>query len=290
MARGLSLAVAPIRLLPLIALSACFTPPSTTVGSFKDKDPDRPTVAQLIDHVECEIVTAYYPHREDPVWHRLIDDHFTASIDLNLELTQTQGVNETLSWVAPKTYNGQPLHIFAPTITPFANAMEPNVPYSATLAVGLQANGTQDSQFDVQHPLNLDALLADQSLEQRNQTCEAGYKPKVSGEWVGDLKGTLGLKDTLRNGVQALDESSNSFLAPASDYIQIGSTGPTYTIGGRPVYIDPGLQIHVPGKIWSASVNIIHPSPSDELQVDSIRRTSRTGFISAFPTIQQSMS
>jgi hypothetical protein len=180
-----------------------------------------PNVAALVTHTNCEIATAIYEStpRKDVVlssaqsarhalWQKLSEENFVATVDFTLTATNTEGFNPSLNWVTPLTSGGHFISAIPSTDMSPTSAM-----YNRTLAVGVQASGTQDRNFDLTYLLDLERLY-----EAVQKDVLAGNQAKPDDHYVAlskicerpevdshtGLEGSLELAETIDFGLEGL--------------------------------------------------------------------------------------
>jgi hypothetical protein len=99
----------------LLANGGCATPPALKLFS---GGKTAPTVQKLLNHVSCELANAYRDSQSDTTiarrWRRLVENNFVATVDMTLTVTDTEGVNPSLSVITPLTATGS----YFPSPTP----------------------------------------------------------------------------------------------------------------------------------------------------------------------------
>jgi hypothetical protein len=179
-----------------------------------------PQVVDLVNHVNCEIAQAMLKQPKDSLWHYLWDENFVASVDFTLLATNTEGFNPSINWMVPTSILNKQVAFPVPNPpgTPGSGSM-----FNRGLAVGIQANGTQDRNFDVTYNIDMSRLhtaVRRTALEASLGTpptepdltsiCGAEKNPagsaskKLKATYSG-LQGELGLQDTINWGLDAIN-------------------------------------------------------------------------------------
>jgi hypothetical protein len=190
-------------------------------------DSPRPKVTDAIDEIQCELATivntriAKTGTPQDPIYkfvdsdnatikqrattdpnlagliQHLIDDHFVASAQLTLEVTDTEGLTPSLSFM--------------------------NTAATWSVGIGGQLNGTEDRSLNVNYVIDLASL---QDASYRSKYCGVSDSvlpvPGAAGGPVPTIAGDLGLGDIVADGLTAVDESKAYNLYSGS-----GPTPPT---------------------------------------------------------------
>lgn len=205
-----------------LTLGACN---SSGTPSFDLLGPDNPktiapTIANVVDHVACEIQTAMvarlgaYPATSGQalsdgdlkkwlngiaddkgpqkevrgVWSNLISDNFVASVNLTLQVTNSEGLNPSMNF-----------------LTPYSPITTPSGPFNGnfTLAVGGQFDGTQNRTFTLSYLIDLYRLWGTPLTN-----CDGG--PQFG------IQGNLGMDEIFVDGVSAIDRTKlyNIYSAP----------------------------------------------------------------------------
>jgi hypothetical protein len=178
-----------------------------------------PQVVDLVNHVNCEIAQAMLKQPKDSLWHYLWDDNFVASVDLTLLATNVEGFNPSVNWIVPTNTLGKEVSL--PPPMPGQTGMSSM--FNRGLAVGIQANGTQDRNFDVTYNIDMTRLHATvrraalaASLEKPpvapNLSSICGEEKSVTGSaskkakaTYSGLQGELGLQNTIDWGLDAIN-------------------------------------------------------------------------------------
>lgn len=204
----------------VLTVTACGVSGKPEFQIFGGEEAARPTINNLIDHIACEIARSMYDHLgppseriptrsphgtpEDVLWDRLLEDNFVASITLNLQVTNNEGLNPSLTFPTP----------FTPIATP---GLTPTTPIAFTgnftLAVNGQLNGSQYRTFTVGYLIDLVKLYFDFAPKYLVRQGELIPTCQVASVLLG---GDLGLDEILSNGLHSLDRASwyNVYAAP----------------------------------------------------------------------------
>jgi hypothetical protein len=194
-----------------------------------------PNAAALVTHLNCEIATAIYDstprggviltaaqNTRHELWQRLRDQNFVATVDFTLTATNSEGLNPSVSWITPLTSAGK--FISAIPSTPGNGGQTAGTTlatYNRTLAVGIQANGTQDRNFDLTYLIDLRRLYEAVQEEVEDRRAAASdhkrYPDVLPGEICADpgtgsdtsLDGNLALAETIDFGLEGLDKGKN---------------------------------------------------------------------------------
>jgi hypothetical protein len=132
-----------------------------------------PRVSDITDKIQCEIIEALHSAKYDPnsdVSVLAIYPH-VVSVSLTLEVTDTEAVNPSLSYINPYATSGT----------------------NFTALLGGQWSGTQDRNYSQLFNLIFD--LGDETPEKWN----ACTRKKAAG---GGLRGDLGIRDVLTSGLR----------------------------------------------------------------------------------------
>jgi hypothetical protein len=194
-----------------------------------------PNVAALVTHLNCEIATAIYEATPRPggmltaaqitrheLWQKLRDQNFVATVDFTLTATNTEGFDPSVSWITPLTSAGN--FISAIPSTPQTGGQTTGTTlatYNRTLAVGIQANGTQDRNFDLTYVIDLNRLY--EAVQQEVQARQAAASAHMSYPHAllsgictdpgtgseTSLDGNLALAETIDFGLEGLDKGKN---------------------------------------------------------------------------------
>lgn len=189
-----------------------------------DKTIVRPRTTDVIDRVQCDLARIVnYPASADAriaqrvasnarlneLLKFLTDDHFVASAQISLEVTDVEGLAPSLS---------------------FMNAAATHV-----VGIGAQWSDTQDRSVTINYSIDL-ASLKDKDYEARFCRTNTG---------AGGLTGDLGLADIVADGMLALDESNyyniygNSGPGPLSVTREFTDSSVTGTIAIVPTGSSP---------------------------------------------------
>jgi len=197
-----------------------------------------PKVEALVVHANCELARAIFESlvaskgdlddkgKETPEftarkarWAWLNDANFVASVDFTLTATNSEGFDPSVSWITPTTALDKEIlpTLVAPVPTAIATGPQPSGAttntYNRTLAVGIQANGSQDRNFDLTYQLDLHRIYAAvlQEIKDSHYETDADH-PKLTGicsrphdprSYTG-LEGDLELSQTVDFGLQGL--------------------------------------------------------------------------------------
>src|ERR1700683_5059118 len=166
-----------------VAIGAC----QSHLPTLESTKAPRPRSIDVVRHLQCDLAKIVnYPSatgdsrltdriRQNPqlsdLLGRLADDHFVASAQISLEVTDVEGLTPSLS---------------------FMNAAATHV-----VGVGGQWNGTQDRSVTINYSIDLDLLK------------RADYHAEFCGAFTEapGLTGDLGLADIVADGLLALDTS-----------------------------------------------------------------------------------
>jgi hypothetical protein len=217
----------------LVSIASCvstFGTPSLKHGVVPFRN--GPNVAALVVHTNCEIATAIYESMPRPgatltdaqtarhgLWQKLYDENFVATVDFTLTATNTEGFDPSVSWVTPLTSQG---HFISAVPSTAANGGSTTgstmATYNRTLAVGIQANGSQDRNFDLTYVIDLHRLYEAVQQEVKDQETAANkhltyrYVPlseictEPGTASATSLDGDLDLPETIDFGLQGLNK------------------------------------------------------------------------------------
>ncbi len=158
-------------------------------------------------------------------WRNLVDYNVLDSINFTVFVTQTQGLNPSLSFIAPLTSLGGPIKRVIESsdgTNTVANATS-NM-NNFTLSVGFQLGGTQDRNFVLNYIVDLhrlyDATFKDENgrtayverdtadkdplPKTQHELCGGPDEPRTIGGRYG-LNGDLAVEETIENGLRSLD-------------------------------------------------------------------------------------
>jgi hypothetical protein len=217
---------------------ACVSPFGTPTLKHGVVSPFRkpPEVKALVTHTNCEIATAMAAARfADPssnydaaLWKRLSDDNFVATVDFTLTATNNEGFDPSVSWISPLTSQGHFISVVpSQSQPPPMGQPQPTMgTYNRTLAVGIQANASQDRNFDLTYLLDLHRLYSAVMDGRLYEIC--GYDDKGSRTSEKGLDGDLNLGETIDFGLKGLQQGA-SFAYGAQ-----GPIPPLDSDGGSP--------------------------------------------------------
>jgi hypothetical protein len=196
-----------------------------------DKVWSGPTVQVLVNHINCELASAYDKNSAaDPLWTNLSQFHYVAAIDLNLLVTHNEGANPSFSFITPLDAAG---NVISPVIkVPKTGQTATSAQYNRTLAVGAQLSGTQSNTIDIEYVIDMNKLLSDTKLR---ALClqDPGRDPIALFD---GLSGSLSLDTTINDGLHAIDATGQ--------YNIYGSSGPTNSADqGPPPSSGPGSDV-----------------------------------------------
>jgi hypothetical protein len=172
-----------------------------------ETSPDGPglKIQNVVDHIQCELALIVNAPNDssrlakrvnaDPqlasLLPKLAEDHFVATAQLSLEVTDTNGLAPSLNFL--------------------------NSANTFAFSLGGQLNGTQDRNVTVNYGIDLGNL---QDSHYKNDFCKPFVGgDKVAVDTVDGIGGDLGLADTVADGLLALDAGSSANAYP--------TTGPT---------------------------------------------------------------
>jgi hypothetical protein len=194
-----------------------------------------PNVAALVTHLNCEIAMAIYESTpragvtltptqstRHELWQRLRDQNFVATVDFTLTATNSEGFNPSVSWITPLTSAGKLISAIPSTPENGGQTTGTTLAtYNRTLAVGIQANGTQDRNFDLTYLIDLHRLYEAVQQEVQDRQAAASthksYPDALLSEICTDpgtgsetsLDGNLALAETIDFGLEGLDKGKN---------------------------------------------------------------------------------
>src|SRR6185437_14232662 len=162
-----------------LALCGCQTPPS--FDKVPGVDSTAPRVSTIVKHLQCELY--HIVKGDDPVLvareqsdpalgdlvKRLSDNHFVVSTSLQLQVTDQQGINPTLSFMAPH-------------------------PILRTLGLGGMFDFQQDRTYSQSVPIDL--------FELQQNGAFSGCDDSEIG-----IQGNLGLAEIVIDGLHSIDDS-----------------------------------------------------------------------------------
>ena len=182
-----------------------------------------PTVKLLIDHIACEIGAALYNHlngplssrkptivpmgpKDDILWQRLLEDNFVASVTLNLQVTNNEGINPSVTLPTP----------YKPIPTPgLPGGMPMSFSGNFTLGINGQLDATQFRTFTFSYFIDIVKLYADWAPHNLK------WDPRIGAQCPESqiLSGDLGLDEILYSGLSSMDETKeyNVYAAPHAD-------------------------------------------------------------------------
>jgi hypothetical protein len=151
----------------------------------------------MYDHLgppSNRIVTAEpYGDAKDRLWQRLIQDNFVASITLNLQVTNNEGLNPSLNFITP----------FNPFAIPgIPGGMPGSFSGNFTLGVNGQLGASQYRTFNVVYLMSLAKVYYDFAPKSGELTPTCNVASALLG-------GNLGIDEVLNLGLLSLDKSSS---------------------------------------------------------------------------------
>lgn len=142
----------------------------------------------------------------------LVDYNFVATAQLSLEVTDTEGLNPSLSFITP----------YIPATNNF------------TFSVGGQLNGTQDRSIIVNYAVDLASLLdPNYKATYCSGAPKAGTITKLLEDagLSGGIAGNLGLSDVVSAGLVGIDTGANHNLYASTGPTPLGTTHNVYLLG-----------------------------------------------------------
>jgi hypothetical protein len=243
-------------MLPLLAESSCATLP--TFDSTLSPQKIGPKVSDIIDDVQCEILSSVHNGKNDP---SLFGDgaEYVANVNLTLDVTDDNGINSSLAYVLP--YGAS---------TGFMGAITP------------QISGVQHRNFNETFTL----------VFSKNTPINAMCNDSDKG--IG-IKGNLGLAEIISTGLPYSTGykygSNYPYLAPA---INVN----TYLYGNDPLTnssalvpafgstVDFTLVYGIGGAPNWTITHFSGPSPSGGGSLISLMRTSKDTLVVSFARVQ----
>jgi hypothetical protein len=141
---------------------------------------------------------------EAVLWNRLLEDSFIASISLNLQVTNNEGLNPSLTFPRP----------FNPFATPgIPGGMPIAFAGNYALAINGQLNGSQYRTFTVSYLIDLVKLYRDFAPKYLVKQGELMPSCEVASVLLG---GDLGLDEILGTGLHSLDRTSLYYVSVAN--------------------------------------------------------------------------
>lgn len=218
-------------LLALVSASGC-----KTITSLKPLQESGPSVVDLVDHIDCSIAQAYFtdhPGDTARLWRHLYDENFVATVDLTLTLTRSEAFNPSLNYVNPLTATGGLINPIIYTANQSKGLTATTATYNRTLALGLQLNGSQDRNLDLNYLIDLKRLIDHYAPNGRitpsAKTLNCGTEAQSDAQQAGlpdnvtptgaRLHGDLRLNEVLEDGLLGLQETRL--------YNVYGTAGPT---------------------------------------------------------------
>lgn len=127
-----------VGVLVVFLITGCSTygVPSLNHGIINRTSPD---VKDLVTHVNCELARAMLVPPTDS-WRHLWQENLVASADFTLLAANTEGFNASVNWIVPTNSLGK--EVFFPPQASGTTGMSSM--FNRGLAIGIQANGTQD--------------------------------------------------------------------------------------------------------------------------------------------------
>lgn len=211
-----------VSFLAVAALTACDTSSGTpSFGLASGPTKSEPTVDNLVDHITCELSHAMYDHLHDPsgninnlaepipsddprfvLWQRLVQDNFVASLTLQLQVTNSEGLNPSVNFIDP--FNPIPMPTLTSTPSPFYGNL--------TLGISGQLDGSQYRTISVTYYTDFARLYELMKLDPKDSS---GNDIKPTQNWPIDFddkplpKMTSALPVYIR-GVERIDEHTKT--------------------------------------------------------------------------------
>jgi hypothetical protein len=226
-------------------------------------EPMGPKVSDMVDEVQCEVITALASGRTDPqgALGGLQNGQYVASVNLTLDVTDNEGINPSLSYI-------DPLHTMG---TNFTALFTP------------QASEQQHRNFTVSFTLLFDKSTATEPNVKKCATVRTG-----SG-----LKGNLGIDEIFATGLKyttGIDVSEHypymmpaigvgTLLAPSDPLTGSPALAPSFgsTVDFQLIYGAGG------GPNWTLT-HFVGPNPASDGLV-SLMRTNKDTLVLSFSRV-----
>jgi len=203
-----------------------------------------PAIQSLINHITCRLVNDYIAREER--WKRLKDYQFVAAIDLQVMVTQNEGLNPSVSSVKPLAWDGKTLYPYSTSSGSVSST------YNRTLTVSGQLTGAQTNTVTLDYVIDL-ARLFDEVDK---------YYDQKRGQWNEKLKAAAN-SDGLANILERCDQETHDFnpLRLISADIMFGDLGLAEDIDDGLGTIDSVAPLDIFGSSGPTNPADISPSP-----------------------------
>jgi hypothetical protein len=168
-------------------LSGCTTTPQF---DFDTKNPRAPTVAHIVDRVQCEILRAA---KENP---KLVEERYVSVANLFLQIDESAGLTPTLTWINP-------------------------LAAATSFTLGGSANLSTTSQRIYEESFTIEVK---DLVDNWNAKDQKRHKGSCESKDDYDLAGDLGIDEVIRIALHSIDEDDTASLNGAKSTDAFGET------------------------------------------------------------------